>query len=337
MKKSTTIKDIASRLGLSASTVSRALSGMPGVDPLTREAVEDLAKELNYQPNLTAVRQVRKQSHIIGVVIPSFTIYFYAEALSGMQDAAEQQGYNLMICQTTESYEQEKKAIDLLLSSRMDGLIASISRETTQFDHLEKVINRGMPVVLFNRVCEIDACKVVVNDFDGGYQATAHLVSQGAKRIGHISGPQNLQISTERLGGFRKALEEARIGWDESLVVESDFTFQSGYDCARAMMQNDRPPDAIFGVCDEVAYGVLEFARDHQIDVPDQLQIVGFTDEPHSTRLRPRLTTIHQPILEIGQVSVDLLIEQLKNPHAKREHRIIPTDLRVRGSTFQPS
>ncbi|MEM9325159.1 MAG: LacI family DNA-binding transcriptional regulator [Bacteroidota bacterium] len=333
MKKSATIKDIAGKLGLSASTVSRALSGMPGVDPMTREAVQDLANQLDYRPNLTAVRQVRKRSHVIGVVIPSFTIYFYAEALSGMDQAAKRHGYNLMVCQSSESYDQEKTSIDLLLSSKMDGLIMSISRETSDFEHIDRVLQRGMPVVLFNRVCNVVASKVTVDDYNSARQATQHLIDQGSRRIAHISGPINLEISQRRLAGYKDALTASGLAIDESLISTSDFTSESGFESAVRLLSSGSRPEAIFCVCDAVAYGVMEFARQNHIEVPDQLKIVGFTDEPESARTRPQLTTVHQPIFQIGEETVEVLVAQLNDPALSPLTRVVDSELRVRESS----
>lgn len=306
---------------------------MPNVDPVTKQAVTELADQLGYKPNLKVARHIKKRSYNIGVIIPSFTIYFYSEALAGIHDGAISKGYNTMICQTNESYEQEKKCVELLASSRIEALVLSISRETKDFSHIQKVLDRGIPVVLFNRICDIKASKVTVNDYEGAFKATEHLILGGAKRIAHIAGPDQLQISKNRLRGYLDAMKKHRMKVDDKLVVSSDFTTNHGADLARDLMNISPPPDAIFAVCDAVAYGVLEIARDMNIEVPKQLKIVGFTDEPHSSRLRPQLSSVKQPIFEIGETAINLAIEAIENPDADPKHEILNTQLNVRAST----
>ena len=202
-----TIKDIARQLNLSPSTVSRALRDLPDVKPETMHAVKKLAKELNYQPNTIAQGLVKKRSYTIGVIIPEFMIHFYAEALSGIYKIANKAGYNVMVCQTNETYQNELKSINTLVSSRVDGLIVAISKETNNFDHLSSLNLRKTPLVVFNRVSdEISSSKVMFDDFKSGYTATRHLIDCGCKHIAHISGPENLQLSAKRKAGYIKAM-----------------------------------------------------------------------------------------------------------------------------------
>lgn len=335
MKDQVTIKDIARYLGLSVSTVSRALRGMHDVNPETRVAVEELAAQLNYQPNLIARNQVKKQTFNLGVIIPSFTIYFYSQAISGIQEAALAAGYKVMICQTNESYEAEVNNLETLISSRIDGLLISLSKETNQYDHLLKLKTKGLPVVLFNRVCDLEFSKVVVDDYKGAYKLTKHLLAIGCKRIAHISGPKQLLISQNRLRGYLDALNSENIKIDEDLIIECDFTTESGKECTKHLLQFGKKPDGIFAVCDSAAFGVIDELKENNIKIPDDIAVGGFTNEPFSKLIDPKLTTVAQPIFDIGRNAAKMVIEHIENYKTANQTKILDTELIIRESTLK--
>lgn len=329
-----TIKDIGKMLGISTSTVSRALRGRPDVNPETKKAVKDLAEKLNYQPNLVALSLVKKKTKTIGVIIPSFTTCFYSEAISGIQEVAHNAGYHIMICQTNENYESEKRNIDIMLSSRVDGFIASITRETENMDHFQNLVNKGIPLVMFNRTGNLDVPMVMVDDFDGAYKVTKHLIDVGCERIAHISGPESLMISKNRLRGFLAAMKDSNKKIHENLVVYSDFSLESGIACTKELLQKSKRPDGIFAVCDTAAFGAIHVIKKAGLRVPDDIAVAGFTNEPMAQIIEPSLTTVSQPIYRIGQTAAKMFIDMMEEGEDYvPEARVLRTELIIREST----
>lgn len=333
-----TIKDIARRLSLSASTVSRALRSLPDVKPETMKAVKDLAKKWNYEPNPIAQGLVKKRSYNIGVIIPEFMIHFYAEALSGIYKVANDAGYNVMVCQTNETYEKELKSLKTLVSSRVDGLIVAISKETNNFDHLNSLNLRKTPLVVFNRVSnEILASKVIFDDYKSGYKATRHLIDCGCKHIAHIAGPMNLQLSTDRKAGFKRAIEKYELEYDEELVVTCDFTLEDGKEAMEKILQTGKKIDGVFTVCDAAAYGAMSVLKNAGYKIPEDVSVIGFTNEPFAKLIEPSLSTISQPSYEIGETATHLLLKHIENKEEFiPETRVLETELIERNSTWRP-
>lgn len=330
-----TIKDIARQLNLSASTVSRALRDLPDVKPETMQAVKELAKKWNYQPNPIAQGLVKKRSYNIGVIIPEFMIHFYAEALSGIYKIANEAGYNVMVCQTNETYKNELKSVKTLVSSRVDGLIVAISKETNDFEHLNSLNLRKTPLVIFNRVNDaISASKVIFDDYKSGYKATMHLIDCGCRHIAHIAGPMNLQLSMERKNGYIKALEKYKLSYDSELVVSCDFTLEDGKEAMEKILQTGKKIDGVFTVCDAAAYGAMAVLKSAGFKIPEDESVIGFTNEPFSKLIEPSLSTISQPSLEIGETATHLLLKHIENKDEFiPETRIIETELIERNST----
>ena len=330
-----TIKDIAKSLNISTSTVSRALRDLPDVKPETMAQVKELAKELNYQPNPIAQGLVKKRSYNIGVIIPDFMIHFYSEALSGIYKVANQACYNVMVCQTNENYLNELKSIKSLVSSRVDGLIVAISKETSDFEHLNSLNLRRTPLVVFNRVSnEIIASKVVLDDFKSGYKATIHLIDCGCRRIAHIAGPINLMLSIDRKEGFKKALEKSGLAYDEDLVVSCDFTIESGKEAMEKILQTGKKIDGLFSVCDAAAYGAMSVLKNSGYKIPEDVSVIGFTNEPFAKLIEPSLSTISQPSFEMGETAAHLLLKQIENKESSAtETRVLETELIERNST----
>lgn len=334
--QSVTIKDLARKLNLSTSTVSRALRGLPDVNPTTMEKVKTLAIELNYEPNSIAMSLVKKRTNTVGVVIPGFIIHFYSMAISAMQKYLMEAGFNVMICQSGEQYTTEVKNINTLLSSRVDGIICSLSRDTQDIEHLKMVQQKGIPLIMFNRVSkDLNVSKVLVDDYSGARDAVEHLVQCGYQRIAHIAGPKTLQISTNRLNGYREALQNHGMRFQDELLVHCDFTIESGMRATEQLLSLSNPPDAIFVVCDAAAFGTMKVAKQKGLRIPDDLGIVGFTNEPLSDLVDPGLTTISQPTYEIGKTAARIFLEQIVLDPEDRfpETRILKSELVVRSST----
>jgi DNA-binding LacI/PurR family transcriptional regulator len=333
-----TIKDIARQLNISVATVSRALRDFPDINENTKKAVVSLAAELDYRPNQIAQSLVKRRTNTIGVVIPTFVIPFYASAISGIQEEAARANYNVIVCQSNESHETEVANIYTLASSRVDGILVSLSKETTNFEHLQCLQKKGIEIVFFNRVYDdMPVARVVVDDYEGAVAATEHLISIGRKRIAHLSGPANLSISQERQRGYIDTLEKYNLPVSEELIVPCDFSTACGIEAARQLLQLHPLPDAIFAVSDSVAFGAMKVLKQHGIKIPEDIAIVGYTDEPTASLVDPDLTTVAQPTFEIGQTAARLLLGQIneQTKNIVQERTILKTRLIIRGSTVK--
>lgn len=330
-----TIKDIAKELNISVSTVSRALRGLPDVNSDTRKAVEALAKKLHYHPNAVALSLVKSKTHTVGIIIPNFVIHLYSSAIVGIQDVLSAAGYNIMICQSNEAYTTEVNNVQTLISSRVDGLIVALSKETQNFDHFKLVLDRNIPVVSFNRTLDdLPASKVEVDDYDGAFNAVEYLIRTGCQRIGHVAGPQNLRISQLRLRGYQDALAKYQIPFREEYVKYCDFSIGSGKESMTQLLLLPEMPDAVFVVNDYAAFGVISALKERRINIPDEVSVVGFTDEPFSSLIEPSLTTVSQPTYEIGRATASLFLKQVNcGDQFQPETYVLKTELKVRNST----
>jgi len=333
MERNITIKDIAKELGISKSTVSRVLQNAYDVNPETRQRVLDKMQQLHYRPNMLARNLKKKNTNTIGVNIPAFDTPFYSLAISGIQNEAARQGFNIITCQSNEDFETELKNIETLLASQVDGLLISISRTTRNVKHLLELQRNNIPVVLFNRVAGLmDFSKVFVNDLDGAYKMVNYLIEKGHKNIAHIAGPGTLSLSKKRIEGYRKSLEEHGIPFNKDLVIEGDFSFHDGARCANELLDNGVEMDAVFCVCDSMAMGCMRALKSRGYKIPDDIAVAGFTNDPAAEFVDPGLTTIAQPSYQIGVEAAALLIKKIKKPATPRQDVMLETELVVRGS-----
>ena len=306
------MKEIAKKLGVSVSTISRALKDSPELHPETKRKIVEAAKEMNYQPNLLAQSLRISRSKTLGVIVPEITSHFFASCISGIQDVANTRGYNVMICQSNESLELEKANIRTLVSSQVDGLLISLSRETNQFDHLYDLYNREINFVLFDRVHEeIPVSKVTFNDVGGAYQVVKHLLEGGNRRIVYVSGPEDLYISKKRKEGYLKALNEFGIEVDPTLIFVSDLNVADNVRVAQEITEMQPRPDAVFCMIDPVAVDVLTEWKTMGIKIPEDMALAGFTNNPTAAVVEPPLTTVAQPGYEMGKLAVSHLLDQL--------------------------
>ncbi|MCG8473880.1 MAG: LacI family transcriptional regulator [Cytophagales bacterium] len=339
-KRQITIKDLARKLDISVSTVSRALRAAPDVNPETKKRVLALAEELNYEPNVIASSLVNKRTRYIGVIVPELAMNFFSQAISEIQHEARKAGYQVMICQSDESYETEVEHVEGLIRSRVDGLIVSCSRETKDFTHFKKLIDKDIPLVFFDRMPSepLTASSVIVDDFQGAYQATRHLIEQGCKRILHLSGPENLFIAQQRKKGFLKAVEDE--GREDLLafVLPCDALRQDAEENTCKALE-DIKPDGIFAISDPVALQVLGVLKEKRISVPEQIKLVGFTDEPYNHLLSPALSSVCQPADMLGKRAAQIVLEQIEayfndiSPKINTRTELVDTELRVRASS----
>jgi len=329
-----TINDIAAALNISKSTVSRALRDQHDINPDTKRRVLEYALEHDYHPDFMARNLRSKSTRTIGVIVPAYNIPFYSIAICGIQDYAMKQGYNVMVCHSSEQYEVEKKNVEALLAADVEGIIISVAQNTELNEHIFKLKRKGVPLVMFNRVLEeFKAAKVVVNDYYGARQMVDYLIKTGCKDIGHISGPVNLALSNHRKQGYLDALKEAGIEPDPLMVVAGDFTIESGIKGMTSLLQLNHTIDALFCVCDAVAFGAMKVIKRKGFRIPSDISVAGFTNEPMCEMIEPTLTTVKQPIYEIGESASRLLFDQLANPETAPDICVLNTELEIRDST----
>ncbi len=336
MSSQVTIKDIARALKISPSTVSRALKNHPDISKQTRKAVVELASELNYEPNSIALSLRKSKTNTIGVIIPEIVHYFFSKILSGIEDVAYNSGYNVIISQSNESYEREVSDTKALLASRVDGFLISNSRETIDLSHIQTLIDRDIPVVIYDRVCEgLNVSQILVDDYHGAYEATDHLIKAGCRRIAHLQGPKNQMIFQERLRGYREALEKNNLIHDEALVVHCyDGTMEEAIRHTESLMKLKNPPDGIFGNNDLSAIAAMKTVKKMGFRIPEDIAFVGFSDWQLSSLVEPSLSSVTQPGFEMGQKAVKLFLEQVKNPEGYKPRReILIPKLVIRDSS----
>ena len=336
----TTIHDIAKKLNLSASTVSRSLQDKPVISVATRTLVQRTAEEMGYRPNIQAANLRTRRTNTIGVIVPLINRHFFSSVISGIEEIAYSQGFTVTISQSNDKLEKECKIAHTLYANRVDGVILSIGMETDTFDHLKLFSERKIPMVFFDRVVdEIDAHKIVVDDFGGGYRATQHLISQGAKTIAHIGGPVHLKIYENRQKGFCDALKNAGLKVNETLIINNSLTREDGIMAIGKLMENELKPDAIFCANDTVALSVIMYLKENAIKVPEDIAIVGFSNEPFSEVVTPSISTIKQPGFLMGQKAANLIIQQIlyEKENPTYQTILMPTELIIRDSSKRKS
>lgn len=334
----TTIIDIAKSVGVSNSTVSRALHGHADINPETRQAILDMAVQLDYQPNQLAYNLVKSRTNTIGMIVPEFHNRFFPNVIMGAHQVLTEQGYNLTIMQSNESFVVEVANTKAMLANRIDGLLISLTQETNSFEHLQVFEKRGIPLVLFNRVCDdVHAPKVVVNDFEAAFMAVEHLIKNGYERIAHLGGPLNLLVSRERMKGYRAAMEKYGKPVEEELVIQGMLSQQKARIYGKYLLDLENRPDAIFAVNDSAAIEIMLMAKEKGIRVPDELGVVGFSDNPESAYIGPGLTTVRQPTIEIGKTTARWILQMIDDEEefSDSEERILKTELIVRGSSLR--
>lgn len=314
--KPVTLKDIAEQLNISVTTVSKALKNYPDVSKRTRGLVRELAKTLNYKPNAFAVNLRTKESKTIGVIIPVIVHHFFSNVIKGIVSQAEKKGYLVIILQSNESYELEKKQVDLLLSHRVDGILISLANETTNFNHLNEIIAQEKSLVMFDKIAKVVKCsKIVIDDRKAAYIATKHLIDTGCKRIAHFRGALLPQNSIDRFLGYKKALLDNNLPYDPSLVYIcecSDMSFEEGKENAQQLLIDNNDVDGIFINTDLVAIGAMTEFKKHGVKIPEDISIVGFSNWFMSSVISPTLTTIDQPGYQMGKTAFKQLYKEIK-------------------------
>ena len=335
MKRQVTIKDIAEKLSISPSTVSRSLKDHPDISIKTRNAVKELAKLLGYKPNLIALNLKNSRTNTIGLLVPEIEHHFFSTIINGIEEVAYQNNYNVLIVQSNESYLREVLNTQTLLGNRVDGMLASFSKETKDFSHFNQLIDNEIPLVFYDRAPNnLKADVVVVDDYSGAYSAVKHLISRGCERIAFYSAPQHLLLGKDRLNGYIDALENHNIKYDKNLVYSCD-TFESAIKISQSILKKIDRPDGIFAVNDLTAVGIMKIARKLDIKVPEELKIVGFENSKSGSICDPELTTVDQFGYNLGKKAMTILLDRIKNdsPNYEPSKHIIKTKLIIRGST----
>ena len=332
----TTIHDIAKKLNLSASTVSRALKDNPSISEATRNLVKRIAVEMGYRPNILAASLRTKRTNTIGVIVPLINRHFFSSVISGVEDVAYNQGFAVTISQSNDNFEKECKIAQTLFENRVDGVIISIGMETTSIDHLKLFSEKNIPIVFFDRVVDgIKAHKIVVDDYGGAFNVTEHLISQGARNIAHVGGPLNLKIYKERQKGYSDALKKAGFEYNPSMVLNGNLSFEEGTKSIKDLLENNVKPDGIFCANDTTALSVIVYLKNIGIKVPEDIAVMGFSNEPFSEFVSPSISTVVQPGFLMGQKAAQLIIQQIvyKNINPDYKTIVMPTKLIIRESS----
>lgn len=343
-KKKTTITDIARQLNTTPSTVSRALADHPRISDEMKKAVWEMVDKLNYQPNSIASALRKGKSNIIGVIVPTSDRQFFASFIRGIEEIVRNEGYHLMICQSDDQFVKEKSSIDTLLNIRVDGIIASVAKETSNISHFQKVKSQGVPLVLYDRVIEsLDVNMVISDDYLGAYQAVVHLIEQGCKRIAHFAGKQHIHIYQNRLKGYLQALEDHHLTASEELIIESDLIqdtysiVQTGYEMGKQLMGLSNPPDGLFSSSDFAAIGAINYFKSEDIAIPEQIALVGYSNDFSASVIEPGLTSLDQHTIRMGNLAAEQFLNQVRTKPEEflSQKTILTPELIVRESSLK--
>lgn len=333
-KPQITIKDIARALNISPSTVSRALKNHPDISQDTKDLVNKYAKDFNYKPNTLALSLRMSKNNTIGVIIPEIVHYFFSSILSGIEQVANAEGYNVIICQSDENYEKEVRNTKALVATRVSGVLASLAKHTTNYDHFQDIIDSDIPLVFFDRICiGLNTDRVVVDDYAGAFTAVEYLIQTGCKRIAFYSSPFHLEISKNRKNGYMDALRKYNLPVDETLIRVCD-TREEAIIITPEILDRPNRPDGFFAINDHCAAGILYAAKLAKLRVPKDVAIMGFSDGELAKACDPMLSSVEQHGFEIGKHAAKLLINKINGEtQGQYSNKIVKTNLIIRGTT----
>jgi LacI family transcriptional regulator len=321
-----TIADIARELNTTPATVSRALSNHPGISDKTKKSVRLTASQLNYKRNRLASSLRSGKTHLIGVIIPSAEINFFGSVVHGIESVANLHGYNVLLYQSNENREYEEKGLESFLSARVDGILVSIAKDTTDYSHFREIKDRGIPIVFFDRANDdLGIDSVVIDDYKGAFIATEHLIAKGYKRIAHISGPQHLKNFYDRLKGYMGALQANKIKVESSLIYHGNISIESGREGVQHFWNRPNPPDAIFATEDFTALGAISELKERKIKIPGEVGVIGFANELFGKHITPSLSTVDQQTIQMGKSALNLLVDLIekKETNKHRQQKIV--------------
>ncbi len=335
-KKKSTIKDIANVLGITPSAVSKALNNHPRISQQTKDAVVQVAENLNYQPNHLASALRKGKSNLVGVIIPRANSNFFSSIIEKIEDILNEEGYNVIITQSNESYKKECQSIEALLFTQVDGIIASMANETVKLDYYNKVKQKGVPLILFDRgENDLNVDYVGIDDYLSSHIVIEHLVEQGCKRIAHIGGFSHTRIYKNRIRGYIDALESFNLPFEDHLIYECNLRKSDGREIMKRLLDLSNPPDGVYVSGDYAALGALEVMKEHNIKVPQDIALVGFSNEPFAEIVTPGISSVEQHSEEIGRLAAETFLKRIANPNqvVSLNKMILKPELIVRASS----
>lgn len=333
----TTIYDIAKKLDITAATVSRALNNNPKISESTRKLVLETAAKMNYKQNRLALALRSGKSYNVGVIVPRIDSNFFASTIRGIEEELHPYKYNVIICQTHENEMREIENINTLLNAQVDGILISITNESKENEKIiQRVLEKNVPLIFFDRKKNIDGVSsVTINDFEGGYIVTQHLIDEGCKRIAHFCGDQSLEIYENRFKGYKQALLDNGIAFDENYVVQTRSNVEMGALCAAQLLKLETPPDSIFSSSDFAALGAIQEIKAQGIRIPEDFCVVGFGNEPFTKFMELSISSVEQSPLEMGKMAAKVFLEQINNTeNLKIEKKVVlKPELHIRKSS----
>ncbi|MFD3002346.1 LacI family DNA-binding transcriptional regulator [Pontibacter toksunensis] len=338
MDKDITIYDIAKGVGVSPTTVSRALNDHPAVNKKTKQLIFDKATQLGYRSNMFASNLRRQRTNTIGVIVPILNSNFQSSVMAGMEKVANEAGYNLIISQSMGTAQKEIANAKTMFNSRVDGLLVSLAHDTENINHFEPFFKKGIPVLFYDRVAEHkQSTSIVIDNVQAAYKSTTHLIEQGCKRIVHISGNLKINVYANRLKGYKYALIDNSLPFDESLIITNDLTEEAGVKAAEQILEMSPRPDGVFVANDFCAVNCMKALKQAGVAVPEEIALVGFNNDPITRVVEPALTTINYPGYEMGEVAVRSLINYLDalSDISITNTVTLRSDLIVRGSSLR--
>lgn len=337
MSKKTTIYDIAKELNVTAATVSRALNNNPRISEPTRKLVLETAKRLNYKQNQLAVALKSGKSKNVGVVVPYIDRSFFSTIIRGIEEELNPQGYHVIICQTMEDAKKEIDTVQNLLNAQVDGILISISRNTRNIDHFKQVLNKNIPLIFFDRKTDMKGVSsVTVDDYQGAYMATEHLIDQGCSKIAHLTVDRSLEIYENRFKGYEQALLDNGHHLEPDYLVALKSDIEAGKDAAKKLMDLPNPPDAIFSASDFGALGAIQYLKSIGRHIPSDFRVVGFSNEPFTQFMELPISSVDQCPILMGKTAARVFLEQISSNDVRIEKKVVlSSTLKIRRSSVK--
>ena len=337
MSQRTTIYDIAKALNITAATVSRALNNSPKISAATRKLVQETALKMNYEQNKLALALKSGKSNNVGVIVPNIDRNFFSSVIRGIEETLYPEGYHIIICQSHDDENFEIENIEALLNAQVDGIFISFSKATIEKNlTIDRILRKNVPLIFFDRKKNIDGVSsVTINDYEGGYKATQHLIDQGCTRIAHLAGDFSIEIYKERFKGYKQALIDNAIEFDEQYVIHTQSEVEEGANAAKKLINLKNPPDAIFSSSDFSALGAIQELKAHGIKIPDDISIVGFSNEPFTKFMELSISTVDQSPIEMGKIVANVFLEQVNNTSNSKivKQVVLTPELLIRKSS----
>lgn len=332
-KRRISLKDLAKELGVSIATVSRALRNSPEIGQEMQEKVKELAKRLNYRPNPFAQSLRKEAPRMIGVVVPNLVTHYYSAVLDGIEDEARQAGYSVISANTHEDSEAEVRAVDNFISLHVEGIVACLSQNTTNYDHFEEISKMDIPLVFFGRTCLPEKFSSVTANGDiAAQEATEHLIQTGSRRIAFIGGPNHLDMVKRRKHGYLEALKEHRIPIDREIVVCEKIDYQWALEAATRLLEMENRPDAILAFNDIITFAAFTAIKQKKLRIPEDVALIGFTDDVHACYVTPKLSAIEDQSYEMGKTACQLLLKNIGGDR-KIYKKIVPQKVVIRETS----